>query len=256
MNNYMGDSIQYDNNMMTQPTTNLFNQPSNFPSNGMGQIGGQMGGQMGGMMGGMMGGQMPNNLSTQQFDPMLLNGTNLDDEPNYISGQTISPKQDSTLIKSVAREIINGLKENNMSLYDNSSINSYKINENELYNNNDGDSDNNSSSRKKSKSSKSKNKVVEVVETIEDFVTDAKKINSTNTYSDYPSWFFDDCFNYKDFLILFILYFVLSQDMIKDFFAKYFTSLNPDNEGKIGVQGVIIYGLILTILFMIIKKLF
>jgi hypothetical protein len=42
--------------------------------------------------------------------------------------------------------------------------------------------------------------------------------------------------------------------MIKDFFSKYFNSLNPDDEGKIGIGGVIIYGLILTVLFMIIKK--
>lgn len=78
-------------------------------------------------------------------------------------------------------------------------------------------------------------------------------IPSTNSYI---KLLFSDCFNYKDFLILFVLYFVLSQEMIKDFFAKYFTSLNPDMEGKINVQGVIIYGLILTILYMIIRKLF
>jgi len=68
-------------------------------------------------------------------------------------------------------------------------------------------------------------------------------------------WFFDECFNYKDFLVLFILYFILSQEMIKDFFSKYFNCLNPDTEGKVGVQGVIIYGLILTVLFMLVRKL-
>jgi len=77
-----------------------------------------------------------------------------------------------------------------------------------------------------------------------------------NEEKGYTQWFFDECFNYKDFLILFVLYFVLSQEMIKDFFGKYFSSLNPDNEGKVGVQGVIIYGLILTIFFMMIRKLF
>jgi hypothetical protein len=245
----MNNSIQYDNNnMMTnqqQPLT-MFNQPSIYPNVGNNGIG-----------------------ANQQYNTMLLNGTNLDDELNYNSNQLNTSEQDSTLIKSVAREIINGLKENKMSLYDNSSINSYKNYNNQYYkNNNDNDNDNNcydnenddnnenlSKSSKKSKNSKIKNKVKEVVETIEDFVTDTKLINSTKTYSESAWWFFDEYFN-KDFLVLFILYFILSQEMIKDFFAKYFTSLNPDNEGKIGVQGVIVYGLILTILYMIIKKLF
>ena len=42
--------------------------------------------------------------------------------------------------------------------------------------------------------------------------------------------------------------------MIKDFFGKYFSSINGDNEGKVNVQGVIVYGIILTVLFMIVKK--
>jgi hypothetical protein len=263
----MNNSIQYDNNNMTnqqqpptmfnQPQTmfnqppTMFNQPSTYPNVGNNEIG-----------------------ANQQYNTMLLNGTNLDDELNYNSNsnQLNTSEQDSTLIKSVAREILNGLKENNMSLYDNSSINSYKNYNNQYYkNNNNNDNDNNNcrdnenetddnnenlyKSSKKFKNSKIKNKVKEVVETIEDFVTDTKLINSTKTYSESAWWFFDEYFN-KDFLVLFILYFILSQEMIKDFFAKYFTSLNPDNEGKIGVQGVIVYGLILTILYMIIKKLF
>ena len=247
----MNNSIQYDNNnimtnqqpttMFNQQPTTMFNQPSIYPDVGNNDMD-----------------------AIQQYDTMLLNGTNLDDELNYNSNQINTSKQDSTLIKSVAREIINGLKENNMSLYDNSSINSYNnpYNKNDNDNNNysdcenDNDDDNLNKSSKKFKNSKIKNKVKKVVETIEDFVTDTKSINSTKTYSESAWWFFDECFNYKDFLVLFILYFTLSQEMIKDFFARYFTSLNPDNEGKIGVQGVIIYGLILTILYMIIKKLF
>jgi hypothetical protein len=228
---------------------------SNQMSNQMGnQMGNQMSNQMSNQMGNQMG-MIMNNSFNQQLEPMMLNGTNLDDDTNFNfgSGSTKNnlPRQDSTLIKSVAREIINGLKENNMSLYDNSSINSYKMDGDEYYKN---DSDSYSSKSSKSKSSKSKNKVKEVVETLEDFISDPKSLNST--YSDYTWWFFDECFNYKDFLVLFVLYFVLSQEMIKDFFSKYFTCLNPDDVGKIGVQGVIIYGLILTILFMVIKKLF
>ena len=276
----MGNSIQYDNNNVSsnQQSPNmfgmgsmggmsgmggvnnnpqsppLFNQPSNLPSTGFGNN---------------FGSQSSNPMMT--IDPILLNGTSLDDIPNlssgfegsnFVPGQLAQSggmsSQDPKLIKSVAREIINGLKENNMSLYDNSSINSYR---GEKTTNDDCDDDENYSrmSNKSNKGnkgkSKLKNKVKEVVETIEDFVIDGET-NGTKSYSDYAGWFFDECFNYKDFLVLFILYFVLSQEMIKDFFAKYFSSLNPDYEGKIGVQGVIIYGLILTVLFMVVRKFF
>ena len=59
---------------------------------------------------------------------------------------------------------------------------------------------------------------------------------------------------FKDSIIIFILFFLLSQNMIKDFFGQFFSGLNPDDEGKIGVNGVFIYGLIFAILFAIIKS--
>ena len=202
---------------------------------------------------------MANNI-----DPNSLNGTSLDDnEVTKIYSHRNKNNDNSSLIKSLTKEIINNLKENNMSLYDNSSINSRnrKNNYSDNDNNNDNIADNDyldentsinsSSSLKKNKKNKKK-KEIDIKETIEDFVINNETPNPTN----YIQWFFDDCFNYKDFLILFILYFILSQEMIKDFFARYFSCLNPDEEGKIGVQGVIIYGLILTILFMIMKKFF
>ena len=68
------------------------------------------------------------------------------------------------------------------------------------------------------------------------------------------SYIFDDLFNLKEFIILFGIYFLLSQEMVKDLFGQYFTSLNPDDSGKVHVKGVIIYGLILTVLFMVLKK--
>lgn len=60
--------------------------------------------------------------------------------------------------------------------------------------------------------------------------------------------------NYKEFALLFFVYFLLSQEMIKDGFALYFTSLNPDNSGRIGVKGVIIYGLLLTTIFILLRN--
>jgi len=195
------------------------------------------------------------------IDYNLLNGTSLDDNDIIKKySQNNNTDDNKSLIKSLTKEIIDNLKENNMSLYDNSSINSrskkntntntYDIEQDEQCSD-ELKSYDSSNLTKKLKKNKKKD-ITDIKNTIEEFVVNGETPNSTS----YVQWFFDDCFNYKDFLILFILYFVLSQEMIKDFFAKYFYSLNPDDEGKIGVQGVIIYGLILTILFMIIKKLF
>ena len=67
----------------------------------------------------------------------------------------------------------------------------------------------------------------------------------------------DKIINYndiKDFGILIIIFFLLSQDMIKDFFAEYISCINPDDEGKFNVKGVIVYGIILSILFIVVRK--
>ena len=79
-------------------------------------------------------------------------------------------------------------------------------------------------------------------------------VNGVPESSNLTSYIFDDLFNLKEVALLFGIYFLLSQEMVKDLFAQYFTSLNPDDTGKVGVKGVIIYGLILTVLFMVLKK--
>lgn len=81
-----------------------------------------------------------------------------------------------------------------------------------------------------------------------------KKIinNDDSTSKPIPS-ILNRYFNVKEFALLFFIYFFLSQDMIKDGFSTYFTSLNPDEYGRVGAKGVIIYGLILTTLFMVLK---
>lgn len=186
------------------------------------------------------------------IDPISLNGTNLDvDNPIYVGRK--KNEDNSSLIKSLTKEIINNLKENNLSLYDNSSINSrsgYFADNKSL----------NSTGSKYSTSSKNSlkkkiKKIPDNKEILEDFVSDQFD-SSSSDQTGYIHWFFDECFNYKDFIILFGIYFILSQEMIKDFIAKYFTCLNPDDEGKIGVQGVILYGLILTVLYMVVRKFF
>jgi hypothetical protein len=168
---------------------------------------------------------MGNQNMQQRID---LSGTNLND-------LSYGKQEDnSSLIKSLTKEIISNLKENNVDLSDNYS-----------YKKEDSDSESSSSRKKKKKKEKS------VKEDIQDYVEEKNPVPSTNKYL---SMVFDSSFDIKDFLLLFTLYFLLSQNMIKDFFAKYFGCLNPDEEGKIGIQGVILYGLILTVLFMLLKK--
>ena len=180
------------------------------------------------------------------IDPTSLNGTNLDDIDiplQKVYKQQIKNGDNTSLIKSLTKEIINNLKDNNLTLYDNSSINSRKN-----LNNYDVEDETICSTKSSKKKNKKKDK-------IEDFITNNEITSSIDNQSNYINWFFDECFNYKDFLVLFIIYIILSQEMIKDFFSKYFSSLNPDNEGKIGIQGVIIYGLILSVIYMITRKL-
>ena len=193
---------------------------------------------------------MANNIDTMSLSSNDYNGTKLGD----ISIGDNKYEDNSSLIKSLTKEIISNLKENNIDLYDN--LTSKK------YDDSDSDSDSYSGTSSKKKKKKKKNKdrdrekeeqELNIKEEIQDYLIDSNPLPSTNSYL---SWILDSCFSYKDFLILFILYFILSQEMIKDFFSKYFTSLNPDDEGKVNVQGVIIYGLILTIFYMLIRKLF
>ena len=124
-------------------------------------------------------------------------------------------------IKKISRDILNGLTDNNISLHD---------------------SDEEEIPKKKNKK---KEKYNNLKETVNYVMNDPKKSIIDYIY---------DVFLLKDFLIIFILYLFLSQDMIKDFFANYFTCINPNEDGKVGIKGVVIYGLILAVLFVLVKN--
>lgn len=200
---------------------------------------------------------MMNNL--QNIEPM--NQINQMNQQNHVN-QMLPMGQDPQLIKSITRELINNLKENNLSLHDdnttyhskknidnnNKNLNNYDSSElPDKYENHDN-TDNENKTKKTKKSYKYKD---EIKKGIEHMLSE----NGVPASENVSSYIFDDLFNIKDFVILFGVYFLLSQEMIKDLFAQYFTSLNPDDTGKVHVKGVIIYGLILTILFMVMRKL-
>lgn len=181
-----------------------------------------------------------NNNLNKLIDDISLDGTNINDLPkiNYM------PKKPNVLnknmIKNITNEIITNLKDDsqdeNNYLDDNINEEEQTYKEQQMY-------------KKKNKNKEKLDNIIK--DNIENFVEDKLPVKNTKNFL---SYIFDDCFGIKDFILLFSIYFILSQDMIKDLFANYFTCLNPDDEGKVGVKGVIVYGLILTIIFMLSKK--
>jgi len=60
--------------------------------------------------------------------------------------------------------------------------------------------------------------------------------------------------NFCDPIIIVLLYIILSQNFIKIFIGKYIKEINPSNNNNVSLIGVIIYGSILALFFVIIKK--
>ena len=58
--------------------------------------------------------------------------------------------------------------------------------------------------------------------------------------------------NIKDFLIIVVAYIILSTETARTFIGSYITSINPNEEGIVGFNGILIYGIILALLFIII----
>ncbi len=185
-----------------------------------------------------------NNNLNSTIEDISLEGTNINDltKMNYTSKKPNLINKN--MLKTITNEIISNLKESSQDEdYLEKALDDDIEDENELFND---------KKYKKKNKNKNKEKLDELIkDNIENFVEDKIPIkNSKNVFS----YLFDDCFGIKDFILLFSIYFILSQDMIKDLFSGYFTCLNPDDEGKVGVKGVIVYGLILTIIFMLSKK--
>lgn len=57
-----------------------------------------------------------------------------------------------------------------------------------------------------------------------------------------------------EILLLLTLYVIMSQPFVMSFASSYIHQLNPNEEGTISMTGIIIYGLILIIMFMVVRK--
>jgi hypothetical protein len=192
-----------------------------------------------------------NNNLNSPIEDISLEGTNINDltKMNYLSKKPNIINKN--MLKSITNEIISNLKdeESNDKILDNDIDNiDNNIEDEELLFENKKHKNKN---KEKEKEKEKKKLDLLIKDNIQDFVEDKIPVkNSKNILS----YLFDESFGIKDFILLFSIYFILSQDMIKDLFSGYFTCLNPDDEGKVGVKGVIVYGLILTIIFMLSKK--
>jgi hypothetical protein len=60
--------------------------------------------------------------------------------------------------------------------------------------------------------------------------------------------------NVKEPIIIIILYILLSQNIVKNFFGNFINEINPKNNGNVSFTGVLIYGLIFSILYIILKN--
>ena len=165
-----------------------------------------------------------NNLNTHMMNNSINNKEQQDNSYNKNYNNSINEQFSNQLynneehIKDITKEILNGLTENNISLHDNNS---------EYFT-----------------TKKNKNTVKIFEKELESKTEETKN-------------FLNDVFKsekVRDMLIIFILFFLMSQDMIKDLFSQYFTSIQPDNNGVVGAKGVVIYGVILAVLFVIVKS--
>jgi hypothetical protein len=68
--------------------------------------------------------------------------------------------------------------------------------------------------------------------------------------------FFKTYVNIKEFFILLILYIVLSTAYVKNFFGSYIDCLNTNDDDEVSIGGIIAYGIILSVLFIILKIIF
>nr|QBK88910.1 MAG: hypothetical protein LCMiAC02_00030 [Mimivirus LCMiAC02] len=55
-------------------------------------------------------------------------------------------------------------------------------------------------------------------------------------------------------LIILLVYVLISQPFVRDTIGKYIKQINPGVKGEVSLTGVIIYGIILVVLYSIIKK--
>lgn len=80
--------------------------------------------------------------------------------------------------------------------------------------------------------------------------SDEEEIKPKTSYTSYiPLWT-------REMILILILYILMSLGFIKNAIGSYIKYINPASDGNVPISGVIIYGLILSSLFILFRKLF
>lgn len=58
----------------------------------------------------------------------------------------------------------------------------------------------------------------------------------------------------KEPLALLLIYVMLSHESVRMMFGRYISQINPGADGAVSMAGVVIYGIIFVLIFMIVKK--
>lgn len=58
----------------------------------------------------------------------------------------------------------------------------------------------------------------------------------------------------KEMVLLLAIYFIMSQAIMRQFFASYIVFLNPNQDGVVSQAGILVYGIIMIAIFLFIKK--
>jgi len=61
---------------------------------------------------------------------------------------------------------------------------------------------------------------------------------------------------FKEPLLLLLIYIILSQNFIRTFFGKYITYINSDDDGNVSQLGIVIYGTIFVVFFLLSRLVF
>jgi len=94
-------------------------------------------------------------------------------------------------------------------------------------------------------SNKSEKDTITDIDTDTDKTTDLKKKKKTKKNK--SSFIYDNIF---DGVILFVIFILMSQGFIKNFFGKYINVINVNEEGYVPFTGVIAYGIIFVLVFL------
>jgi len=108
-------------------------------------------------------------------------------------------------------------------------------------------------------SSKIKNLANDINQSLDDYLPSISMYSDTDTDSDIDIDLSHTKssripLELKEIIIIIIIYVFMSQKLIKNHLSKYISYLQPDDDGMIQLSGYIVYGSLIALLFVIIKK--